>query len=93
VTGTSWDRAKLLANVLNAMERDYETFEAAGFAELRNRYEGRLTLLGRKVRFERDGRAVVASVDGVDDDGALRVVPEGEDRPLSLYGEHVEPAA
>lgn len=93
VSGRSWDRAELLANVLESMERDYDTFEAAGFAGLRTRYEGRLSLLGRKVRFARDGRDVVALVDGVDDDGALRVVPEGEIRPVSLYGEHVEPVA
>jgi BirA family biotin operon repressor/biotin-[acetyl-CoA-carboxylase] ligase len=92
VTGKTWDRARLLAVVLGAMERDYDTFLRGGFAAMRTRYEHQLVFLGRSVSFVHGGRRMVATVDGVENDGALRVVPEDSNQPIKLYGEEVEPA-
>jgi len=93
VTGRTWDRAELLAIVLGAMERDYKRFLSGGFAAMRAQYEQKLAFLGRRVSFVHRGRQVVATVDGVEDDGALRVVADHENQPMKLYSEEVHPVA
>lgn len=88
-TGREWDRAALLASLLAAMEARYDHFLREGFAGLRRDYEELLAASGRRVSFERDGRRVTATVEGVGDDGGLRVrtLPGGAD--LVLYSEEV----
>ena len=93
VTGKSWNRAELLAIALGALERDYQRFLSGGFATVRGSYERKLAFLGRRVSFVHGGRNVFATVEGVEEDGALRVVEEGTNRPIKLYSEEVHPAA
>lgn len=89
VSGRQWDRAALLADLLMSMEGHYRRFRRDGFEALRPDYERGLTLLGRAISFERGGRCVTATVEGVGVDGALRVRCGAGDPPLSLYNEEV----
>ena len=90
-SGRTWDRAELLAAVLGAMEREYERFLVDGFAGMRSQYENKLVFLGRRVFFSHGGRQVVATVEGVDADGALRVLEDGTVERMTLYSEEVRP--
>jgi BirA family biotin operon repressor/biotin-[acetyl-CoA-carboxylase] ligase len=92
-SGREWDRAELLAGVLGWMEGGYERFLAEGFAGARATYESRLTLIGRRVSFVSRHRRVTARVEGVEDDGALRVVADESEERMRLYGEEVTPVA
>jgi BirA family biotin operon repressor/biotin-[acetyl-CoA-carboxylase] ligase len=89
VSGRVWDRARVLADVLDIMEAQYERFQKDGFASVRNQYEEKLVVKGRRVSFERDGARLHGTVDGVNDDGALRVIPPGGGNPLALYSGEV----
>jgi BirA family biotin operon repressor/biotin-[acetyl-CoA-carboxylase] ligase len=75
-TGTAHDHRRLLAAVLDAVDRRYGEWVAAGFAGLRNDWRRRACTLGERVRTG-DGREGVA-VD-VDESGAL-LVDTGCDR-------------
>lgn len=89
LSGETWDRADLLAGVLEGMERDYGRFVGGGFAAMKREYESRLAFLGRTVSYSRGGKPVVAKVEGVEDDGALRVVSGEDGSVIRLYGEEV----
>jgi BirA family biotin operon repressor/biotin-[acetyl-CoA-carboxylase] ligase len=89
VSGRACDRALLLARILEALENTYERFLALGFAGMRLEYEERLAYAGRSVTFVRRGRPLVATVEGVDDDGALRVLAGGGRETIKLYSEEV----
>jgi BirA family biotin operon repressor/biotin-[acetyl-CoA-carboxylase] ligase len=89
LTGRRWERPALLADLLGAMELHYEQFSRQGFSALRGRYEQALTIRGRRVLLERGGVQVTATVDGVNDDGALRLIPAGGGDPLTVYNEEV----
>jgi len=89
VAGHEWDRAPLLAAILGATEAGYERFRSGGFAELRAEYEEKLVAGKRRVMFERKGTRKVGVVEGVSDDGALRVrIDDGEEVEF-LYSETV----
>ena len=89
VAGHGWDRAPLLAAILGATESGYEQFRSGGFAALRAEYEERVVARNRRVMFERKGSRKMGVVEGVGDDGALRVrIDEGEEIEL-LYSETV----
>jgi len=89
LTRRKWDRAAILADMLLSMEDDWDRFRRDGFGALREEYERNLVLRGKRVSFDSGGERVTAMVDGVEDDGALRVCGENDDRKRSLYGEEV----
>jgi BirA family biotin operon repressor/biotin-[acetyl-CoA-carboxylase] ligase len=92
VTGTEHDRADVLCRVLGVMEDRYADFCNRGFAKLRGRYEARLFMRGKRVSFERGGETVSGVVEGVAEDGALRVAPgRSGGASMLLYGEEVTP--
>ena len=68
-TGRPHDRGTLLAGILDALERAYDTWLAEGLGPLLPRLEARSTLTGRAVEVG-DARGVVA---GLAPDGRLRV--------------------
>jgi BirA family biotin operon repressor/biotin-[acetyl-CoA-carboxylase] ligase len=90
LTGSEVDRAALFGALLTSLETYYLRFRVDGFAPLVSAYEERMLLMGRRVRFEREGSEVIASVAGVRADGALRVIPDGGGPELALVGETVE---
>jgi BirA family transcriptional regulator, biotin operon repressor / biotin---[acetyl-CoA-carboxylase] ligase len=71
-TGRSFDRAQLLAALLNALEPAYDRFVDAGPAEGIARWRA-LAALGLRCRIERDGGIVEGNAVDVDEDGALLV--------------------
>ncbi len=90
LTSANHNRATILAGLLVAMEDLYDRFCREGFAPIRPLYEDRLLIRGRPVTFERAGTVHSCLVDGVENDGALRVRSAGRDSdPLLLYGEEV----
>jgi BirA family biotin operon repressor/biotin-[acetyl-CoA-carboxylase] ligase len=70
-------RAQVLARVLATLEDVLSDFFAGGFAAVRGRYEPHLAMLGERVRVCRSGREIIAIAEGLLDDGALMVRPEG----------------
>jgi BirA family transcriptional regulator, biotin operon repressor / biotin---[acetyl-CoA-carboxylase] ligase len=89
LTATEWDRAHIAADVLGTIEAYYDRFLRDGFAPLRAAYEARLLHLGRAVVFEQNGVRVEGIVQGVAEDGALRV-DRGDGEAALLYSETVE---
>jgi BirA family biotin operon repressor/biotin-[acetyl-CoA-carboxylase] ligase len=88
LSGRMWDRADVFAVVLEAMESQYERFQREGFAVLRQQYERNLVLKGRRVSCQSGGESITGTVDGVNDDGSLRLVTDaGESR--TLYSEEL----
>lgn len=78
-TGRRHDRAALLAAVLDALERAYDTWRADGLASLLPRLEARSTLTGRSVEVG-GARGVV---EGIASDGRLRVTRD-DGTPLDV---------
>src|SRR5262249_7651026 len=72
--GRRTDRAGFAAAMLAELETDYRRFLDGGFRGLRADYERRSVLAGRQVTVAtRDGERT-GDVEGIDDDGALRLV-------------------
>lgn len=90
LTGSAWDRAFVLADVLGTIEAYYDRFRREGFGPLVGAYEARLAQMHRAVAFERAGARTTGVVVGVARDGALRVRPDGGGAVLELYTETVE---
>ncbi|HEX5132022.1 MAG TPA: biotin--[acetyl-CoA-carboxylase] ligase [Candidatus Krumholzibacteria bacterium] len=90
LTGSEWDRAFVLADVLGTVEAYYDRFRRDGFGPLVSAYEARLWQRGREVAFERDGVRASGTVLGVAGDGALRVRLAGGAHEVELYHEVVE---
>lgn len=88
LTGSDWDRAFVLADLLGTIEAYYDRFRREGFAPFVSGYEARLVQMGKYVSFERGGTRTRGVAEGVAPDGALRV--RVNESVLELYGEIVE---
>jgi BirA family biotin operon repressor/biotin-[acetyl-CoA-carboxylase] ligase len=75
--GRPIDRVRFTAALLASVERTYGRFTRAGFAPLKADFDARDALRGRRVTREVGGAPVEGVADGVDDDGALRLVADG----------------
>jgi biotin-(acetyl-CoA carboxylase) ligase len=71
------------------MEAQYLRFQEGGFAAVRALYQERLAINGRRVSFEQNGTRASGTVDGVNDDGALKIIPVDGKEPLALYSGEV----
>lgn len=89
VSGRTWDRARVLADVLDEMEAQYVRFQKEGFSAVRASYEEKLAINGRRVSFEQNGARLRGTVDGVNDDGALRLIPLDGGELVALYSGEV----
>lgn len=89
LAGRTVDRPALMGTVLAALETCYDTFRDRGFAAFKPAYERLLVINGWRVWFDRSGRRLAGTVEGVQDDGALLVRLGGGDEPLALYNETV----
>jgi BirA family biotin operon repressor/biotin-[acetyl-CoA-carboxylase] ligase len=90
LTGSEWDRALVLADVVGSVESYYDRFRRDGFGPLVSAYESRLVQRGRTVGFESGGERLQALALGVGQDGALRVRLERDGSEALLYSEIVE---
>jgi BirA family transcriptional regulator, biotin operon repressor / biotin---[acetyl-CoA-carboxylase] ligase len=75
--GRPIDRVGYMAELLTSVERAYGRFVHEGFAGLKADFDARDALRGRRVTREVGGAPVEGVADGVDDDGALRLVADG----------------
>jgi BirA family biotin operon repressor/biotin-[acetyl-CoA-carboxylase] ligase len=85
--GRPIDRVRFTAALLAAVEGTYGRFLREGFAGLRADWDARDALRGRHVTRDVAGTMVAGVADGVDDDGALRLVSEGGVVQRVLAGE------
>lgn len=90
LTGSPWDRALILADVLGTIEAYYDRFRREGFGPLASAYEARLWQMGRRVAVEWSGARAAGVVTGVARDGALRVALDADGAVVELYSEMVE---
>jgi BirA family biotin operon repressor/biotin-[acetyl-CoA-carboxylase] ligase len=72
-SGHPFARPQLIAILLTHLERLYRTFQTAGMAPIRQRWLHYSAMMGRQLRFTQDDQSHVATVVGLDDDGALLV--------------------
>jgi len=85
--GRPIDRVPFTAALLAAVERTYGRFLRDGFAGLKADWDARDALRGRHVTRDVAGTIVAGIADGVDDDGALRLVADGGGVQRVLAGE------
>ena len=73
--GVDWsESASVLARILGALELQVERYLESGFAPIRSRYAAHCNALGREVAISMgDGSRRRVFVEGLEDDGALRV--------------------
>ena len=75
-TGRTFSRAVVLAEILNRFEPLYDRWCAQGFEPLMAAVAARDALAGRTLSLDQGGRIVVGRADGVQADGALRLLTE-----------------
>lgn len=90
LTGSIWDRALVLADVLGTIEAYYDRFRREGFGPLASAYEARLWQMEKAVAFERADARATGVVMGVARDGALMVRLDADGAVVALYNEVVE---
>ncbi len=72
-TGRAFDRAALLAEILNGFEGRYELWQARGFAALAGEMAQYDALFGGEVTIRQGRETLAGTACGVQDDGALKV--------------------
>jgi BirA family biotin operon repressor/biotin-[acetyl-CoA-carboxylase] ligase len=75
--GKAFRRVDVLARLLDAFGTRYAEFIGGGFASLRDGWDRRDFLRGRRVLLRRQGGEGWGTADGLDTDGALRFLPDG----------------
>jgi len=83
--GRVFRRVDVLARLLDAFGMRYEEFLAGGFASLRDGWDRRDFLRGRRVLLRRQGVEEWGTTDGLDAFGALRFLPDGGPAIESVY--------
>ena len=83
--GRAFRRVDVLARLLEAFGARYEEFIAGGFAALRDGWERRDFLRGRRILLRRRGTEGWGTADGLDAAGALRFRPEGDHSIESVH--------
>jgi len=72
-TGNPWNRAALLAALLNTLEPVYRIWEREGLAPFLAEWRAADLLLGRDLVIEQGARRLVGRADGIEPGGALRL--------------------
>lgn len=77
LAGRMFRRVDVLARLLDAFGARYAEFLRGGFASLRDGWDRRDFLRGRRVLLRRQGGEGWGAADGLDTSGALRFLPDG----------------
>ena len=89
--GRAFRRVDVLARLLDAFGTRYAEFIGGGFASLRDGWDRRDFLRGRRVLLRRQAGEGWGTADGLDADGALRFLPDGGTATESVHsGEILE---
>jgi len=83
--GRAFRRVDILARLLDAFGTRYAEFIAGGFASLRDGWDRRDFLRGRRILLRRQGCEGWGTADGLDTVGALRFLPDGGPAVESVY--------
>lgn len=83
--GRVFRRVDVLARLLDAFGTRYAEFIGGGFASLREGWDRRDFLRGRRVLLRRQGGEGWGTADGLDTAGALRFLPDGGLAPESVH--------
>jgi BirA family biotin operon repressor/biotin-[acetyl-CoA-carboxylase] ligase len=83
--GRAFRRADVLARLLDAFGTRYAEFIGGGFDALRDGWDRRDYLRGRRVLLRWQGGEGWGTADGVDADGALRFLPDGGPAIASVH--------
>jgi len=75
--GKAFHRVDVLAGLFDAFGARYAEFVAGGFASLRDGWDRRDFLRGRRILLRRQGGEGWGTADGLDTVGALRFLPDG----------------
>jgi len=75
--GRAFRRVDVLVRMLDAFGARYAEFVGGGFASLRDGWDRRDFLRGRRVLLRRQGGEGWGTADGLDTAGALRFLPDG----------------
>jgi len=75
--GRAFRRVDVLARLLDAFGTRYAEFLGGGFASLRDGWDRRDFLRGRRILLRRQGREGWGTAEGLDTVGALRFLPDG----------------
>jgi len=83
--GRAFRRVDLLARLLDAFGARYAEFIGGGFASLRDGWDRRDFLRGRRILLRRQGGEGWGTADGLDAAGALRFLPDGGTAAESVH--------
>jgi BirA family biotin operon repressor/biotin-[acetyl-CoA-carboxylase] ligase len=83
--GRAFRRGDVLARLLDAFGTRYAEFIGGGFASLRDGWDRRDFLRGRRVLLRRQGGEGWGTADGIDTVGALRFLPDGVQSMESVH--------
>ncbi|HOM58880.1 MAG TPA: biotin--[acetyl-CoA-carboxylase] ligase [Kiritimatiellia bacterium] len=89
IAGQTFSRAAVLAAILNALEPLYDQWCAEGLEPLLPRLAQRDALYGREIRLEQGGRMLAGRADGIQPDGALRLVTAQGAMPVYSGEAHI----
>jgi BirA family transcriptional regulator, biotin operon repressor / biotin---[acetyl-CoA-carboxylase] ligase len=90
-TGRIFHRVDVLSRLLDAFGARYAEFIGGGFASLREEWDRRDFLRGRRILLRRQGGEGWGTADGLDTVGALRFLPDGGPAVESVHsGEILE---
>ena len=82
--GQARPRALLLADLLVALEGALERFVSAGFAAVRDSYEGRCSMLGHTVEVDTPKGRLGGTAEAIADDGALLMRVDGREALMRI---------
>lgn len=82
-TGRAWDPDEVLAMITGELQTLYSTYLAAGFAALKKEWESLNYLEGTAITLDLGGRTVEGTVEGIDEDGRLKLKTTNGTRAFS----------
>ena len=88
-TGRSYSRAEALAGILNRFEPLYDAWLAEGLTPLLDAIAARDALQGKTISLEYGGRRIRGLAEGIQPDGALRLVTDQGPVPIYSGEAHV----
>jgi BirA family biotin operon repressor/biotin-[acetyl-CoA-carboxylase] ligase len=83
LAGRPFDRGLLLTSLLKLFEKNYMRWENEGFSIFRFDLENRLLWKGMYVSLDSGGEVVTGTLDGLTEDGFVRITSEGRERVFS----------
>lgn len=81
-TDHHWDINLLIQDILSTFEKSYMTFMDNGFTPIKQKWESYGYQMGKKIKIKTIQESYEATFSGIDEDGALLVIHDGEVKKL-----------